>query len=273
LEKNFNKKLMFTTTLCVLLSAFTSGGRGIVLTFGLTILMAYMIQSKQVKIQFATKLKLLAFLVIVICLLVYITTARGTSVNFSALMHTVVLYFTAPYIYFEKLLKYALQERVMLFGGAFFGGILDFFILTFKFFSGSDVLTMAQHIATYNQTYIYVGVNSQYNAFPTMVYTFLYDFSYLGVILGPLLFGAIAMSSYKRMISTNRIAYKGIYIMIALLIYQSVMKWEGTSAYPWIVLAMFLIYEFLRKKGLAQLSGLIAGMQRHINIRKKGISS
>ena len=271
LQKPYNKILMITTTLCVGLSAFSSGGRGILLTFGLITLLAYLIQSRQIKTTLVLKLKLLAFLAIVIGFLVYITTARGTSVNSNDILHTVILYFTAPYIYFEKLYKHVLQDNVLLFGGGFFGGIIDFFMLAYKFISGTDFNTMAQNIAKYSQNYVVigVGVNSKYNAFPTMVYTFFYDFGYLGMILGPLLFGTLAMCSYKKMIISNRLAYKGIYIVIALMIYHSVMKWEGISAVPWIAIGMFLVYGFFDTKGISQLIRLKDEIRKRVRCLKK----
>ena len=275
LEKHYSKILIFTTTLCVGLSAFFSGGRGILLTFGLIMSLAYLIQSSRspIKTKSIVKVKLLVVLAIVIGFLIYITMARSTSGNFNEIFHTGILYFTAPYIYFEKLYNIALQDNVLLFGGAFFGGVIDFFMLIYKFVSGTDISTMGQHVAKYNQTALFVGVNSEYCAFPTMVYTFLYDFSYLGVILGPLLFGTLAMSSYKKMRTSNRLAYKGIYIMIGLMIYQSVMKWEGTSAYPWAVIAMFFTYEYFTKKGLSQNNRFHRWYSRTFRHAQKGISS
>lgn len=254
LEKHYNKKLMITTTLCVGLYAFSSGGRGVVLTFGLTMLLAYLIQGRRIKIELSKKIWLLVFLVIVACLLVYITTARGTSADFNDILKTVILYYTASYTYFELLSPFALEDNVLLFGGAFFGGIIDIFIMALRFFANADINTMSSYIGKLNQTNLFVGDNLTYNAFPTMVYTFLYDYNYLGVILGPLLFGLLVMTSYKKMITNNRLAYKGIYIMIALMIYQSVMKWIGISPEPWIVIGMFLIFDYSSRK------------QRHVNM-------
>lgn len=247
IEKKINKTFMFTTTICVGLFSFSSGGRGIILTFGLTMFLAFLIQDKQIKIKFSKKIWLTIFFAIIIYSLSYITIARGTSANFTDVLRTVTLYFTAPYIFFEQLSPYALQNTRLLYGGAFFGGIVDTVILVCRFLGGLDFNTMSSYIGKYNQMYLYVGGSLNYNAFPTMIYTFLYDFNYLGVILGPLLFGVIAMWAFKKMVTANRIAFKGIYIMIALMIYESVMKWTGTSAVPWIVIALFLILDKLAR--------------------------
>ena len=246
-EKQYNKLLMFTTIVCVGLFVFSSGERGIVLSFGLFMILAYFIQGRKIKINILKKAMLLILLAIFVYFLVYITIVRGTLADFHNVLCTVTLYFSAPYIFYEQLSSYALQDNVLLFGGAFFGGILDTFILGLRYI-GLDISTMSSYISRHNQMSLAVGNNLSYNAFPTMVYTFLYDFNYVGVILGPLLFGIIVTISYKKMIMTNRLAYKGIYFMIALMIYESVMKWVGTSEYPWIVIAMFLIFDHFTKK-------------------------
>lgn len=245
LKGKYNKLLLVLTILSVGLSSFSSGSRGIVLEMGLVFILSYFLQGKKVKFNISNNFKVISIFIIVVSSLVYITISRSGSDNTTLedIIETVVLYFSAPYIYFEKLSSYALNDNVLLFGATFFGGIIDILLLVFNFI-GLDVKTVSSYIANHNQLFLTVGNGHTYNAFPTMVYTFLYDFNYLGVIIGPTIFGLLTIISYKKMLITNRIAYKGIYIVIALMIYESPMKWEGTSANPWLVIIMFLIYDY-----------------------------
>lgn len=240
----FDKALMGTTSICVALSAFSSGGREIVLKTGLVILLAYLIEDNRVKSYRTHKsLHILVIGLLVIFFLVYISIARGTTADIDGVLQTVVLYFTAPYIFFELLSPYALQDNILVFGGAFFGGIVDTVIMAIRVIFRLDISTMTSIVASFNQMFLQVGGNLMYNAFPTMLYTFLYDFGYLGIIIGPFWFGLMSMVSYMKMITCNRIAFKGIYIMIALMIYDSVMKWAGTSASVWVVMLLFLVFD------------------------------
>lgn len=183
--------------------------------------------------------------------LVTITIVRtGLSANmFSGILRTVVGYFTAPYVYFEKLYEYTslVQERVLLFGGMFFSGVLDIFIMGLRFI-GLEIKQPSYFLAEYNQTFLLVGDNTLYNAFPNMIFAFLYDFGIAGVIIGPIMFGVMVKLAYQKMISTNKIAYKGIYIMIGIMIYESVMKWSGTGFTPWAVILLFLCFNYFSKK-------------------------
>lgn len=244
-EGKHNKLLLVLTILSVGLFSFSSASRGIVLEMGLVFIFSYFLQGKKVKINISNKFKIISIFIIVVSSLVYITIFRSSSDNntLKDIIETVVLYFSASYIYFEKLCSYALNDNVLLFGATFFGGIIDILLLAFNFI-GLDVKTVSSYIGNHNQLFLMVGNGHTYNAFPTMVYTFLYDFNYLGVIIGPTIFGLLTIISYKKMLITNKLAYKGIYIVIALMIYESPMKWEGTSANPWLVIIMFLIYDY-----------------------------
>src|SRR5699024_8099279 len=93
-----------------------------------------------------------------------------------------------------------------------------------------------------------IGNENTYNAFPTMLYTFFYDFNYLGIIMGPLIFGLLALFVYQKMLISNSFSRKGIYIMIVIMIYQSTMRWEGIFYEPWIVIFLFIISGYFIKR-------------------------
>lgn len=250
-KNKLNNYLFITTILCISLQSFSSGGRGIVLSAALIFLLSFLMHRGKRNISFFKKMKIRAFFFVLIGGLIIITIFRtGLNTNiFDAIFQTVIGYYTAPYIYFEKLSEYTsmVQEEVRLYGAMFFSGIIDIFIIGLRFL-GVAIKQPSFYLAEYNQTFLLVGNNISYNAFPNMVYTFIYDFGLAGVILGPMAFGFMAKLVYQKMISTNKIAYKGIYIMIGLMIYESVMKWLGTSILPWAVILLFFCYNYFSSR-------------------------
>ncbi|MEK3984573.1 O-antigen polymerase [Paenibacillus sp. FSL K6-3166] len=248
IEKSYSKFMLITTLLCVGLYSFSSGGRSLLLISGLSIVISWIMNSERSKIGFIGKVKIRVsiFALIGSMLLITILRSDATGNPIKDTLKTVVLYFTAPYIYFENVFDMIRQERVVLFGGAFFGGIVDIFILLSRYL-GLDINQISSYIGKYNQMYISVGGNSFYNAFPTMLYTFFYDFGYLGIILESFLFGLLAKYFYWKMRRLNNIAYKGMYIMVAIMIYESTMRWVGTSATPWIVILLFFAFNKISK--------------------------
>lgn len=254
-NKNYSKHLPLVllgilTVLSIGLLSFSSGSRGDIFELGIIIVFTYLIQNKNIGWSVFKNYKIWLTILIFVSVLGYITIARGHSEGGSIqyILKMVILYFSAPYIYFEKIRPLAMDESTMLYGATFFGGIIDIVILTFKFF-GSEMNTISYYIAQHNQLYLNVGKDNFYNAFPTMVYSFLYDFKCFGMIIGPFLFGLLSYIPYFLVKKTDAFAHKGIYIMIILMIYQSPMKWIGIEYRPWIIIFIFLIYHFVFSDG------------------------
>jgi oligosaccharide repeat unit polymerase len=242
-QSKYNKIIMFSTIVCIILFVFSSGGRSILITFGIIFITSYLINKKDsYPINLSKKILMQMLLLFILFSLLYVSLRRlETGGGINEVLSTVVRYFSASYLYYENMIVFVKKDEVLLYGMAFFGGIIDFFIFIFRFL-GLDINPISSYISEYNQ--LYITVNSEgaiYNAFPTMIYTFFYDFGYLGIILGPLLFGYLSFIIYNRMILTNDFGYKGIYIMIVILIYESPMRWIGTSPHTWIVIFLFII--------------------------------
>ncbi|UAL47158.1 oligosaccharide repeat unit polymerase [Sutcliffiella horikoshii] len=249
-QKKYNKLVVIATILSIILYVFSSGGRSIIISFGIVFIAAYFINRKQInQIKFLKKLLMQVFIITILLSLVFVSLKRlETDGGIGGVLSTVIIYFTAPYLYFENMLPLAMNDDSIFFGGAFFGGIIDVFIFILRFV-GFDINPIASYISEHNQTYITVSNEGAiYNAFPTMVYTFFYDFGYLGVILGSLMFGILSLVIYKKMLKTNNFGYKGAYIMIILMIFESPMRWIGTSTHTWVVIIMFLILSYYSKQ-------------------------
>ena len=254
-EKKYNKFLILTTFICLLLQVFSSGGRSIIITFGIIFMASYLVNKKNFKKLKVSKKLFLSFLIFtVFSSLIFVTLQRlEKESGIISVVEMVVRYFSAPYIYFEKMIPFVENDKIYLYGGAFFGGILDIPIFVVRAL-GFDIAPMSSYISTYNQMYITVNNHGDiYNAFPTMAYTFYYDFGFLGIIIGSVLFGLFSLISYKKMIQTNNLKYKGIYVLVTITIFESIMRWEGMFMSTWIVILLFILVGFSQKSRLLKL--------------------
>ncbi|MFC6649001.1 O-antigen polymerase [Paenibacillus rhizoplanae] len=248
IEKRNNRVLLILTLISVGQYSFSSGGRSLLLTSGLILIMSWMISKDKVKVSFLSKIKIRISMIVLVIAMFTITIFRNDTLGNPIIQafKTIVLYFTAPYIYFENLIGLVIQDKVTLYGGAFFGGIIDVFVLFCRYI-GFDLTQISTHVGKYNQLYLSVGDSSYYNAFPTMIFTFFYDFGYLGIVLESFIFGLMANYFYGKMKREDSTASKGIYIIIVIMIYESVMRWIGTSATPWIVILLLFIFDKISK--------------------------
>jgi oligosaccharide repeat unit polymerase len=249
-NKRMNKTILFTTLLSISLYVFSSGGRSIIITLGISFFAAYIINRKNKNnIKLSKKIFTQFLLVVVLFSLIFVSLGRmETEGGLNEVANTVFRYFTASYIYYEKMIPLVKEDNVYLYGSAFFGGLIDIFIFILRFI-GIEINPTSSYISTHNQVYITVSNDGAiYNAFPTMLYTFYYDFGYLGIILGPLLFGLSSLAIYKKMISSNSFGFTGIYIMVILTIYESTLRWTGSFANLWVVVFLFLVIHLITNR-------------------------
>jgi oligosaccharide repeat unit polymerase len=145
-EKKHNKLLLITTLLYVGLFSFSSGGRSLIVIFGLAFFIVYLMHRNEIKFVLTQKLKYSIFIFLMVSLLIYITFSRTTGVaSMYDILKTTVVYFTGAYIYFEKISLYPLQDGNLLYGGAFLGGIIDIFVLILRYI-GFDINQIASYI-------------------------------------------------------------------------------------------------------------------------------
>lgn len=247
-NKKFNRKLIFSTFIIIALTVFSSGARGILVETILAFILSLIFFRRGIKLKLTNKLKLLVITTIIAFSAIYVTGMRTSEENYilKSIEH-IISYYTAPYIYFEVLTEYAIHDREPLYGFTIFGGFWDLFILLFRVL-GLEVKTISSYISEYNQTYLLIGDDLIFNALPSMLYTFVYDLGILGAILGPFIFGLLSMYIYLKMLSSGKLKYKGMYIMICFMIYGSVMKWEGIYTSTWLVFILFIVYDYLSNR-------------------------
>ena len=238
-----NKKKLFVLLLLasVLLHAFSSGGRLIFIYVTLSVLFSLiMVGNKQMNQENLIKmLKVITSIVILIFILYFFTTLRGND-SVEDVIQTFTLYFTGSYAYYEKIIPFQVSVGTNLYGLAFFGGIADMLGLLKSFF-GINYESSASIISEFNQLYLDIGGGNYFNAFPTYMYTFMYDYGYVGLILGSAMFGAISSLWYKNYLRKSSFSNLLLYIVVIILVYESTMRWYGIFSTPWMIM-LFSIF-------------------------------
>lgn len=247
-----NKNRVFNNLYLInlLLLIFVSGARGdvyVLITLLLTINLIYMNKTKETR-KNRFKVNWIYYGVALIAMSI-ITLLRSLNRQspFSTILKTVIVYFVGPIKFLENSIQAIWSPEILLYGRGFFGGVLDIFILFFRFIGFKNIKTAATIIGTPVQTASLIGDNQYFNALPTMIYTFYCDFGLIGVFLGSFLFGFMAKIAYELYQRTSNIYALGIYLTLVVAIVQSTLNWIFLSPWPWYTIILFLIMYKLDK--------------------------
>lgn len=242
-----NWKVFVLALINSLLYSFSSGSRGIIVYIMISVVTSYLINGNIKKYQFKNKFKLYSSIILIIIFLTYMTIFRSQSqLIIDDLLRTVVLYFTGSIIYFEKLMEVIPVNVDLTYGLSFFGGIIDIIIMPFQML-GFEIKQTSQIIGMYNQQYLNIGGNNQFNAFSTMLYTFYHDFGKYGFFTGPLFFGILSKGTYRKLVKSNNIFNLSKYILVVIMIYESTLRWWGIFSNFWIPFLFFTTLEYLNR--------------------------
>lgn len=242
-----NKVSVMLLIFLVFLHAFSSGGRLIFIYATLSIIFSVIMSgnSKINQENLSKLIKVFSGVIVLITIMYFFTTFRGND-SFEEVIRTFILYFTGSYAYFERIISFQMDSQINLYGLAFFGGIADTFGL-FSNILGIEYISSSSVIAEYNQLYLDLGNHNYFNAFPTYMYTFMYDYGILGLIIGSLLFGLVTSLWYKNYLNYRSFSNLLLYIVIIVLVYESTMRWYGIFSTPWLIIMFALFVKLIDK--------------------------
>ncbi len=167
------------------------GGRGIIIKFVVFMALAVLLRESGNIVAALRKYRKLVMLgVILVAILFWLTTLRSLA-GFGILQNLYV-YFVGPFCYLPKLLEVHPVGEVMMWGGAMLNFIVCFFWMVARIFFGIDYAAADHVITSLDAVYYQIGENVTINAMPTMMYPFLVDFGYPGLMIGVLLFALLA---------------------------------------------------------------------------------
>lgn len=261
-EKEYRKATLFSLG-NELLYTFIYGGRMFLFYMALLLIVGIGIQNrsksislKKLKIQsqksVRRKFKLILMLSLLCVFVVFLTFSRNNSQHENGLRYFIdksITYFSSAPMYYQVLQERTLISEQSGFLCTLIGGIITFLsrinsIIGFELIP--DVVSIASSHLT--SSLVNVGGDVYTNAFPTMVYTFRFDFGMAGVIINSFIFGFISSYIYRKYFYHNNSRFYYLYMVVVYFIFESPMRWTGQQFWPYFTIAVIFLCTSRKKK-------------------------
>lgn len=201
-----------------------------------------------VKLTFKRYRKMSVFVIAAILAALILTNLRsGTG---SSAINQLLLYHCGPFSFLSELIKRAPWEGALLYGKAMFGFIVSIFYmaatLIFGFEYGGGEYFVTQ-ITSIRQV---IGDGVSFNALGTMIFPFLMDFGWIGVLIGPAFCGFVIASIERWFYRSRTLVSLCIYIYILQNTFSLVKNYYffAPSAGFTVILIYYIINNKKRKK-------------------------
>lgn len=188
--------------------------------------------------------KLLGIIILIIILGMIITMGRSvSSESSSTFLDVIVIYLFSPVLYYAKILDFNVLNMEYLYGGAFFGGILDYIGILSNNFENIPLLGQFGKIYS-EETSIFLEISPGrfYNAFPTMLYHFYRDGGFLGIFVDSMLLSSGISYAYKKFKKIKSLKWESIFVLFVYLMIFGALRWEVGLPEPWAALFFILIF-------------------------------
>ena len=188
---------------------------------------------------------ILASICFVVIFMIYITITRGQS-----LISSIVSYFSGSYAYLDYILdnpsQFALNEKT--YGYLTFGSITEPFVIMLKVLGITDAKVPSYEFNIYCQNFYNIGTGTKvfmYNANTSVLYYYLRDFGFLGIIIGAIFFSSCLIYAYNRRLNNTFYSLCFVYVCIAL--FNSLMTYSLFGTGPLYTIITFWL---ISQKGI-----------------------
>ncbi|WP_255287272.1 O-antigen polymerase [Priestia aryabhattai] len=236
--------LIFISTVGILMIVFTTAGRSPLLKCLTFYLLAFLINSKNIKnILRKIKQSNLAIKILLICgviALLFISSQRSLSEDTSPLQNA-FYYFTAPIVYFSYIVENPEQfalDKDYLFGKATLGFISTPIEIIYSILLKHDYVGADTIITGYVSQYINFSPSIKGNAVSTSLYPFIKDFGKLGVVIGPLIYAFLVNYVYAKF--DKNIFWNCLSIYMLYTVFFS--EWQYELLFPQAFSMIFFLY-------------------------------
>lgn len=170
------------------------------------------------------------FVIILAVLVLYVTNERAggdsTASDFLETMHT--YYFSGP-AYLSQLLEnyhdYGIGGQ-LLFGQATFGFITNWISSVLILFTGKSQGSLYLLGSVITNRQYRIGTNTLINAMCTGFYSFIVDWGYAGIVIGPLIIGYMSHKIFKWAYEKRDVWAYMLYIYWLYVLFRTVFKWD-----------------------------------------------
>lgn len=192
------------------------------------------------------KVKTFSLVVLVFLLLVVAATIRYGTGSFSSgvIEHYVINYHLIGFSFYDYHFS---NDGSILFNHSFGRsslGFLEQFLELFLRLFGFDFSSSSFENRDFNMTPVLIGNGFEGNAFGTLLFTFYRDFSYVGILLGGILYGFFVCKVYLR--SSNSWRSKAVCLLLLHGWFTGMMVSPIEQGYFWFCIVTLLFFSRLR---------------------------
>ncbi|TDL61520.1 oligosaccharide repeat unit polymerase [Rhodococcus qingshengii] len=234
--------LKIISIISVTIYTLTFGGRYLIVRVLMYYIFTLLItKSTQLKVLGKKKVNKL-FIGAIILTIIILTNQR--SWGESSFIESTLVYYVGSFTFLDVLLKATSNMSPMpLFGGGIFGFVYNLIVTP---------LIMILDLPYINSNYIITQVTSiprmisptqSYLAMTTMLYPFLRDFGYLGIIIGTSFLAWIISSAEIRLKRTNKLFLLCFYVYLCFVLFDSVMSYQ--LLFPSAGVTLLALYLFI----------------------------
>lgn len=233
--------LLISTFILALFSTLYEGGRVQFVYLAIHFGLVYILSGKQIKIPRKVKRYLIGLIILMVIVVGYITTSRGSSSTFA---QSVLMYISGCVPLLDSHLKSLDFHPTYTYGLVAISGFMKpfFTILENIGFPYPSFLVNIQHVFEVEQT-ISIGAMFHMNAYVTLFYYMFYDGGYLGNIIEMFLYGGLAWFIYRRIASMRGTLYYALFFQGLVF---SMIRFQFTISH--YCLAFILTYFLFKKK-------------------------
>lgn len=222
--------IILITIIDMAIHMITTGGRGLIFIFLLSLIITHLFNEDRKKYNMPFKYK--CVIVIGVILLIYVTANRSVNAEVSILQN-IFYYFIGPFAYFDTIICNPNEFSLFVqptFGLATFGCIFSVFQLFLSKELNFNVEAIDNIISSFSGKYYAVSPYVRLNHVSTMLYPMMFDFGYLGIVLGPIIF-ALIISFVNTKARTDR-EQRMLWISIMIYLFYTIFA----SSYEYILL-------------------------------------
>lgn len=226
---SLNKKTKNLTVFAivdVIIYTFCFGGR-----FKILQLLVYYTLSniliKKIYLNSNKKRMSIGFIIFILIIMIVTTQARGTS-NFMSSMYD---YYVMPFSFMDYILNNptTFDLKHYLLGGGMLGFITEPIVLLLKVIFNSNLDIVSYFINISTQVFYEIAPGKYFNALTTIIYPFIRDFGYIGIIIGGALLSYFVSISENIFKKYKKSSYYCIYIFLVYVCFNSVLKYDLLS--------------------------------------------
>ncbi|WP_154886891.1 oligosaccharide repeat unit polymerase [Longibaculum muris] len=238
------RKYLYYSLFNTILVTIINGGRYAIILLLYSIIIMWITGNVDVSKTFIDtryKKKIKKITMILVAIMILVTIRRGQE-----LLKNIVIYFSGSLSYLDYILEnapqFALNQR--LHGYLTFAAFIEPVVLLLKFCGLTTAKVPSYEFNMYCQGFHDIGngnITVLFNANTSIIYYFLRDFGWIGIIIGAIFISLIIVKAYNKWQSGNRF-YGMVFIYLVNILFNSLMTYQLVGVGPFFaILALYFI--------------------------------